>query len=91
MRDCWNVLRGCNVAAVYCNEIMLNTPNRERIFSPGQEYRFGTKMGGISVSFAVHKRSHDPSLAPDCLYIRKSRNWARGRVRGLIEWNPYED
>ena len=69
MRDCGNVLRGCNVAAVYCNEIMLNTPSRERIFSPGQEYRFCAKMGEISVSFAVHKRSHDPSLVPD--YLQK--------------------
>ena len=79
------------VAAVYCNEVMLNTPSQERVVSPGQEYCFCTKMGQISASFAVLKRLDKLSLAPDYPCIRQSRNWGWGRVRGLILWNSYED
>jgi len=91
VKDCGSVCEGPMVAAVNCNEIMLDMPSQERISSPGQKYCFCTKVREISVSFAVHKRSHDPSLAPDYPCILRSRNWGWGRVRGLVEWNPYEN
>lgn len=40
MKDCESVCEGAMVAAVNCNEIMLDIPSQERTSSPGQTFLF---------------------------------------------------
>ena len=60
MKDCESVCEGAMVAAVNCNEIMLDIPSQERTSSPGQKFCSCTKMREISVFL---RSTNDPTIS----------------------------
>ena len=85
MKDCESVCEGAMVAAVNCNEIMLDIPSQERTSSPGQTFLF------------LHENARDfrffcgPQTTPRSLTCTRLplhspiQTLGLGRVRGLIE------